>query len=193
LFFSGETRASRGTADVERKELHFRRVDMRGYCRSDGLFEVEGRVTDRKPYSFTPGGCDYTVAAHEPIHDMGVRLIFDQSMVVHEIQTFTNAAPYNVCPEGGLALQSLKGLRIGSGWGAEVRKRLGGPVSCTHLMELLIPLATTAIQAMSVVNGNTPKSSGKPWQIDSCYAYASHSEQVLKRWPEYHRPKSQDS
>ena len=40
-------------ADPTREELHFRRIDMRGYRRSDGLLEVEGRVTDRKPTDFT--------------------------------------------------------------------------------------------------------------------------------------------
>jgi hypothetical protein len=29
-------------SDVTREELHFRRINMRGYRRSDGLFEVEG-------------------------------------------------------------------------------------------------------------------------------------------------------
>lgn len=32
--------------DITREELHFRRIDMRGYRRSDDLYEVEGRVTD---------------------------------------------------------------------------------------------------------------------------------------------------
>jgi len=40
---------------VAREELHFRRIDMRGYRRSDGLYEVEGRVTDVKPRDFAPG------------------------------------------------------------------------------------------------------------------------------------------
>ena len=40
--------------DTTREELHFRRIDMRGYRRSDGLFEVEGRVTDRKTQDFSP-------------------------------------------------------------------------------------------------------------------------------------------
>ena len=34
---------------VTREELHFRRIDMRGWRRSDGLYEVEGRVIDHKP------------------------------------------------------------------------------------------------------------------------------------------------
>lgn len=37
---------------VTREELHFRRIDMRGYRRSDGRYEIEGRVIDRKPHDF---------------------------------------------------------------------------------------------------------------------------------------------
>jgi hypothetical protein len=48
----------------EREELHFRRIDMRGYRRSDGLFEVEGRVTDRRLHEFQPGGFGEMVPAH---------------------------------------------------------------------------------------------------------------------------------
>lgn len=29
---------------VTREELHFRSIEMRGFRRSDGLYEVEGRV-----------------------------------------------------------------------------------------------------------------------------------------------------
>jgi len=46
--------ASTVDADVTRNELHFRRIDIRGFRRSDGLFEVEGRVVDRKPHDFEP-------------------------------------------------------------------------------------------------------------------------------------------
>lgn len=178
-------------ADVERKELHFRRIDMRGFRRSDGLFEVEGRVIDQKPHQFKPASSNRLVPAYEPIHDMGVCLVFDAAMVVHDVRTFTDAAPYSVCPEGGHALQSLKGVRIAAGWSREVRNRLSGARSCTHLMELLMPLATTAIQAMSVFRMGEKEAldaSGRPKKIDSCFAYAAERELVLRRWPEFHRP-----
>jgi hypothetical protein len=187
------TSASPDEPDVAREELHFRRIDMHGYRRSDGLYEVEGRVTDRKPQDFTPASADHTVPANEPIHDMGVRLVFDETMVVREVHTFTNSAPYDVCPEGGRALQSLKGVRIAAGWSSEVRSRLSGARSCTHLMELLIPLATTAIQSMSALRSGQPEAldaTGRPKKIDSCYAYSAERELVLRRWPQFFRPPS---
>jgi len=176
---------------VTREELHFRRIDMRGYRRSDGLFEVEGRVTDRKPHDFLPASGDRLVPADQPIHDMGVRLVFDDNMQVVGVETFTDAAPYAECVDGGRALQSLKGLRMTSGWSREVRNRLGTACSCTHLRELLIPLATAAFQSLSALRRGRPERldpTGRPAKIDSCYAYAAERQLVQRRWPEFHRP-----
>jgi len=78
--------ASTTDADVTRDELHFRRIDIRGFRRSDGLFEVEGRVVDRKPHDHEPIlGQPVPAGAH--MRDMGVRLVFDDDMVVHDVQT----------------------------------------------------------------------------------------------------------
>jgi hypothetical protein len=176
---------------VTRNELHFRRIDMRGYKRCDGLYEIEGRVADRKPYDFSPGGVGEMVPANQAIHDMGVRLVFDAQMIVHAVETFTEAAPYPDCYGGGQALQSLKGLRIGGGWSREVRSRLAGACSCTHLMELLIPMATAAIQSLSAERRGQPDrldANSRPVKIDSCYAYAEHREQVQLRWPDFYKP-----
>jgi hypothetical protein len=181
---------------VTREELHSRRIDMRGFRRSDGLFEVEGRVVDRKPYDLEALDGGRATPAHEAIHDMGVRLVFDSDMVVHGVQTFTDSAPYPACPEGGRALQSLVGMRMVSGWSKEVRSRLGGPQACTHLMELLIPLATVAFQSLSYLQRTRPErldAHGRPVKIDSCYAYGAGRELVRLRWPQFHRPAAADS
>jgi hypothetical protein len=183
--------ASPFDSELTREELHFRRIDMRGFRRSDGLYELEGRVTDRKTVDFVPHSGGRSVPANEPVHNMGVRLVFDEQMEVHEVQTFTEAAPYAQCPEGGRALQSLKGLRMASGWTKEVRSRLGGARSCTHLMDLLIPLATVAVQSLSELSKSRPErldATGRPVKIDSCYAYGAERELVRSRWPEFHRP-----
>jgi len=85
---------------------------------------------------------------------------------------------------------------MASGWNKEVRSRLGGSRSCTHLMELLMPLATTAFQSLgSNLEGRTEPvdANGRPRKIDSCYAYAAERELVLQHWPQFHRPPSTQS
>ena len=174
---------------VDRKPLHFRQIAMSGWQRSDGLYEVEGRVTDRKPDDFTSPGGTKRVPAGEPIHDMGVRLVFDQDMVVHEVTTFTLASPYGDCTEGGRALQAMVGVRIAGGWSKEVRARLGGARSCTHLMELLIPMGTAAYQSLASLRIGQPDkldAQGRPVKVDSCYAYGSARGVVMRRWPAFY-------
>jgi hypothetical protein len=183
-------------ADPEREEMHLRRIEMRGFRRRDGLFELEGVVTDTKPHDFAHPAHDRPVAANVPIHHMGVRLVIDASFTVLDVATFTSSAPYDACPEGGRALQQLKGLRMTKGWTRAVRERLGGARSCTHLMELLTPMATTAFQSLGVLRMHEPDrldEHGKPVKIDSCYAYAASGDLVQRRWPLFHRPDVTDA
>ena len=175
-----------------KEELHFRRIDMRGYQRSDGLFQIEGRVTDRKPYDFISRTREKEVPANQPIHDMGVRIVIDEDMTVLDIQTFTDASPYPHCALGGLPLRTLIGVRMTNGWTRAVRSRLGGNRACTHLMEILLPMATTAYQALAMHNRKRPEKrdvTGRPTKIDSCFAYGAHQEIIKRLWPEYYRPK----
>jgi hypothetical protein len=97
----------------QREEVHLRRIEVRAFRRSDGLYDIEARA---------------------------------------------------------------------------VRERLGGAQGCTHMVELLAPIATTAFQALAPVRFSRPDpldASGRPKKIDSCYAYASHRQAVLQRWPAY--------
>lgn len=177
--------------DATLEELHFRRIDMRAFKRRDGLLEVHGQVVDRKPDDFEAWTRHRVVPACEPIHDLGVRLVYDLQMTVQEVSTFTRAAPHAICKEGGQALQSLVGLRMTSGWNKEVRSRLSGERSCTHLMELLTPMATTAFQALANLRKDQIGrlgADGRPVKIDSCYAYGAEREVVMKYWPEFYRP-----
>jgi hypothetical protein len=176
---------------VTREEIHHRQIDLRGYRRSDGLFEVSAHLIDRKPRDFTPHAGNRTISAHSPIHDLGVTLTFDTDMIVRHVDTFMASHPYASCPGGGESLGALVGLRIGAGWNSKIRERLPNCDTCTHLKELLAPMATAAIQAMV---GYRPSSlenrdrDGKPTKIDSCHAYAATRGLVKEIWPEYYRP-----
>ena len=174
---------------VAREELHFRNIDMRGYKRADGLYEIEGRVVDRKPHPFSPNNGGRNVAAGEAIHDMLVRLVFNDSMLILDVLTYSAHTPYQNCPEGGKELQTLKGLKMSSGWAKEVRARLSGARACTHLMEILLPMASAAFQTLTMLRLTQPErlnEEGKPLKIDSCYAYGAQRELVRTRYPQYY-------
>lgn len=178
-----------------RKELHFRRIEMRGFARDDGLYEVEGKLVDSKPFDIDIVGGGKHLAANEDIHNLGVRMVFDREMVVTEISTFSQATPFATCHGGGEVLQAMVGVRIGAGWSREVRSRLPHDAVCTHLRELLAPMATTAFQALTEERKRQPEAvdaEGRPKKIGTCFAYAAEGELVRIRWSEFHRPRTRD-
>ena len=177
------------TTDVPRRELHLRTIDMRGYEREDGLYDIEGRVCDRKTSPFRPPAANRVVQPGEAVHDLWVRLTVDADLLVHDVATSSDATPYPTCREGGAQLRQMIGVRIAGGWTTEVKRRLGGAASCTHLMELLIPLGTAAFQTLAPIRLARPErvdNAGRPVKIDSCLAYASTGALVARRWPAFH-------
>ena len=172
---------------VEREELHLRRIELRGYRRADALYEVEARITDTKaqPHKLD----DSVLPPGAALHDMWIRMVVDEDLLVHDIVASTEASPFGICREAVGSLAQLKGLRIGPGWTAAVKQRLGGATGCTHLTELLMPIATTAFQTLTEVRMARPvkmNAKGVPAKIDSCYAYGSRRAIVQRRWPEFY-------
>jgi hypothetical protein len=173
---------------VDREPLHRRRVECRGYRRKDGLWDIEGHIVDIKTYSF-PNDFRGEIRAGEPLHEMWIRLTVDDDLKVHEVEAVTDASPYRMCPDITPAFGVLKGLRIAPGWTQAVKDRLGGPQGCTHLVELLGPVATVAYQTMVAVRkqklAETPRGK-RPGVLNSCYAYRTDSEIVRERWPDFY-------
>ena len=175
-----------------RTEIHLRRIEMRGYRRADGLYEIDGRVTDTKSDTVYTLVDHREVPAGTPLHDMWVRLVIDEDLLVHDIVAVTDASPYQICREAVEPMRGIVGERIKAGWSGMVKAKLGGAAGCTHLMEILIPLATAAYQTLTTVRLAKPDpvdASGRPRRIDSCYAYGAEREIVKQRWPQFHRAK----
>ncbi len=128
----------------QREELHHRQLDLRFYRRSDGLFEIEGHLMDTKNHPFQRQLAPGATPAGVPLHDIVVRLVIDESLLVHDALATMRATPFRTCLGAVNTLAPLKGLRIGAGWSKRVRELLGKAASCTHIVELLGPMATTA-------------------------------------------------
>jgi hypothetical protein len=121
---------------------------------------------------------------------MSICVTFDDDFVVHDIQARSGVVPYPVCAEAAAGLATLKGLSMASGWVRTVRERLGGVKGCTHLVEMLAPVATTAFQTTSELRMSRPDrldSNGRPVKIDTCLAYSRHGDLVRQRWPEHYQ------
>jgi Protein of unknown function (DUF2889) len=177
-----------------REPFHTRTVTCRGFRREDGQWDIEGRLTDVKSYAFD-NQWRGSIEPGDPVHDMWIRLTVTDELEVTAVEAVTDKSPFRICPDITPNFQRLVGLRIGPGWTRATRARLGGTEGCTHLVELLGPVATTAFQ--TVVPGlarvralrgepEPDRAGGRPRLLDTCHAFASDGEVVRRLWPDFH-------
>lgn len=176
-----------------RREIHHRVIDMKAYARDDGLYDVEAHLVDQKPFTFQRFSATEPTPAGQAVHDLWVRITLDGEYVVRDIEAAADVTPFELCKGAEPTLSVLVGERIARGWSSVVKEHLRGAASCNHLMEVLIPMATTAIQGIvslnSLENGNKLNVNGVPVKIDSCYAYGRQREVVQRLWPQHrHSP-----
>ena len=176
----------------QRRLVHTRRIECRGYHRDDGLWDIEGRLIDTRTEEMETFGRG-KIAPGEHLHEMWLRMTVDSELVVKAIEAKTVFAPYPVCPHFPDRFGKLVGERIEPGWTAKVRLLLGGRWGCTHLVELLGPLATTAVQTVYAWRGETGEhlsdSVAPPEDfINTCHSLADGSDVVDVLWPD-HQPK----
>ena len=168
-----------------RRGLHQRDIIMRAYERTDGLFDIEARLSDTKPFPFKRPSSPDPLPAGEFAHDLWVRLTLDRGYVIRAVEAKSDTTPWALCKEAEATLQVLVGQTVGRGWSSIVKERLRGSASCTHLMEMLIPMATVAFQGMRPALGQ----SGSPaLLLDTCYSFSSERKVVRMLWPELAKP-----
>ncbi|WP_207062915.1 DUF2889 domain-containing protein [Motiliproteus sp. SC1-56] len=168
---------------ARRTLLHSRDVSCRGYVRNDGLWEIEGRMRDIK--SFDMANEDRgRIAAGEPLHDITLTLTLDQQLLIHAVSAKIEAAPFATCPAITPAFQQLVGLRIVPGFRQQVKALLAGVKGCTHLVELLGPIATTAYQTLwqSASGYDGDSAAVREFLTDSCHSLAADGPVVQRYW-----------
>lgn len=184
---SQDAGASALTPPASRAPIHHRQIDCCGYRREDGLWDIEGHLTDVKSYPFINAHRG-EIQPGDAIHDMWLRLTLDDHLTVIKVEAATAAGPFSICPAITPAFAKLEGLAIGPGWRREVHKKLGGIHGCTHLVELLGPLATTAYQTIHVWRAKheaTLETDRPPRHLDSCHALARDGEVVRAHYPRW--------
>jgi len=170
-----------------RELLHQRDIQVRGYHRSDGLVDIEGHITDTKPYPLNTDDRG-VLPPGTPLHGMWMRLTVDMDMTIVASEACTDFGPYAICPGGAESYSRLVGLTIKAGFLRAANERIGGAAGCTHIREMLQQMATTAFQTMWPVRSRLTKKSadqdGDKRLLNSCFAYASDGEVVKQRWPQ---------
>lgn len=183
---------------AQREHKHTRVVECKGYRRADGLWDIEGHITDRKTYAFHNDERG-EVTAGTPVHEMWLRLTVDDTLTVKAVEAVTDYAPYpSTCPHIAPAYEKIVGLRIGPGWTHAIKERMGGVNGCTHLSELLGPVATTAFQTVYPVisreQARKAAASGQPPKfplLNTCHAFRSDGEVVRHLAPAFYTGKTE--
>ena len=180
---------------TQRRHLHTRRITCEGYLREDGLWDIEAHLVDTKPARFENRLGGRTTEADEPIHGMWLRVTLDLQLVIKEIDAASDYHPFGACSAGPAPMQKLIGLQIGGGFMRQVRDCVGVSNGCTHLIEMLSYIATTAFQTMNPtweeIALHKPLRE-KPHYLDSCVALRGDGEVIRRSWPEFYRSRSVD-
>ena len=171
---------------------HTRRIELNGYERDDGLWDIEAHLVDTKSYEFSNHFRDQ-IPVGEPIHDMWMRLTVDDTLTIREVAASTRLSPFPSCPKAAPNYQQLVGMRIRSGWTEEVREKMGLTNGCTHLFELLRPLATVAIQTIFPLRNRRrpPNPDKRPPLLNTCHGWRDDGEAVRELYPAWYRPPSE--
>jgi hypothetical protein len=180
------------SSPLPREPVHIRHVVCNGFRRADGLWDIEGHLTDVKTYDFD-SRYRGTVAAGTPVHEMWIRLTVDDQLVIRAIEAVTDYSPFPICPAVTANFARLKGVNIRPGFFNKVREILGGIEGCTHLVEMLGPIATTAYQTIYPYRerlrrerGEERPAGARPPFLDTCHSWSSKGEVVKEIYPTFY-------
>ncbi len=182
---------------ASRELLHTRAIELHGYRRADGLYDIEARLTDTKSYPFSNHDRG-EIAPGTPLHGMLARMTVSEDMEIVQFEAVTEYGPYALCPSAAPNFARLAGLKIGRGFIRAANERVGGVHGCTHLRELLGQMGTVAFQTLYSVRNRTPPAApnavetaaappaARPMMLGTCLAYAPDSPVVQRQWPQFY-------
>lgn len=168
-----------------RRPAHCRTIRIQAYARDDGLWDLEGHLTDVWPEPVPCAGG--MLPAGQPMHAMWLRLTVDSSATIVAVQACTDAGPYgSACGAITPDYRQLVGVQVARGYKDTIRRLFGRTAGCTHINELAAAMGSAAMQALwEVMHGDAEH---KPAAIDGCHALKSSGPQVAKFFPRWHRP-----
>ena len=96
---------------VGRQHLHTRKVTCQGFYRDDGLFDIEGRITDEKTYEHA-NEWRGPLGPGDLVHDMSIRVTLDHRFTIVDVEAVTDSSPYRICSDITPNFKKLIGLMI---------------------------------------------------------------------------------
>ncbi len=182
---------------TNRAQQHTRRVTCEGYKREDGLWDIEGHLLDTKNIPIELKERENGILpAGEPVHSMSIRLTIDLDMNIRDVAASMDHTPFSGCPSIADRYKLLIGTRIAPGFTKLTKDLFSGVSGCTHLLELLGPVATTAFQATHYereAREGWTQGDQKPPMLDMCHTMAADGAVVRDYWPHFYQGESQET
>lgn len=113
------------------------------------------------------------------LHHMSIRLLVNCStLVIEDLDMELISVPREVCHETMGFLAPVKGMTIARGFSARIKKLVGGPKGCAHVVELLLAMAPAVLQGVTAARSRRPSSmdAGQSkiilkYLINTCHAW----------------------
>lgn len=171
-----------------RRAMHLRRIYCEGFAREDGLFDIEGVLIDTKPAGLRL--LSKQIAPNAPIHQMRVRITIDRERRIVDAAAFSEEQPYRECAEVEANYRRLIGLTLDPGFTREVKRLFRGTAGCSHITELLPPMASTAFQVLWAEGGyennvDAEGSARRTSPLGGCHALRLDGEIVRTYFPQH--------
>lgn len=172
--------------------MHTRSIALEGFVREDGLWDIEARMIDTKPFPITlyergelPPGT--------PIHDISLRVTVDDSLVIREICGVTDSQPLQECSQALPPLENMVGTTLGPGLRQAIERTLGGTRGCAHMREMLVNMATVAYQCVPHGRQHLRRMAGipeapleqPPFHVGRCIAWDLEGSAVARVYPQF--------
>lgn len=181
-----------------RRLLHERSIKCDGYLRDDGLWEVEAHLFDSKTFDYIEP-VRGPLEAGGPIHDMVLRLTFNDDLIIVDAAAAMAMTPMLACRDVRLHLAKVRGIKVAAGWRKELKTRIGRHDSCTHLMDLMAPAITTLYQTMGMGKDPDGRNSldrmwatgERPHFLDGCHGWRLDGDAARTMFPNWATPKGE--
>ena len=173
---------------VARRPLHQRNFQLTGWKREDGLWDIEGRLTDSKNQDYHLGSG--TRHPGEAVHDMWLRITIDGQFNVVAAEAHSMAVPYpGACETIAPAYGQLVGLNLLRDFRRQVQALFGSVKGCSHITELLMVVPAVAFQTFASEMTETTgyDTTQKPFPLDKCHALETTTETVRRYYPRWHQ------
>lgn len=137
---------------ASRRKLHTRNIVVEGFARDDGMWDIEGVLTDAKTFDF-PNAIKKRPAGSLH-HEMRVRITIDSNLFVRAIEVSSDTNPFDAHCEAPVPnYQKLVGTNLARGFRKAVQDVASDTKGCTHVNELLGIMPTGAFQSLAGLPG----------------------------------------